>query len=174
MTTEVEDRVAMIDLEKESAKSDDQESKYLSFPLADSLYGIDIQHVKEVVIFSKNMKITQVPHMPSFTKGVINLRGKVIPIIDLRLRFLLEEIDYGGRTCFVVVNIEGVTTGLVVDTVAGVVTFKNVDIDPAPELNDSAQSKFIYGIGKTDDEVYILLDTEKLLHQKELEALKQA
>ncbi|MCG8336574.1 MAG: chemotaxis protein CheW [Proteobacteria bacterium] len=174
MTAEVEERESMVDYDEQSTKKDELESKYLSFPLADSLYGIDIQHVKEVVIFSENMKITQVPHMPGFTKGVINLRGKVIPIIDLRLRFLLDEVEYGGRTCFVVVKIEGVTTGLVVDTVAGVVTFKASDIDPAPELNDSAQSKFIYGIGKTKDEVYILLDTEKLLHQKELEALKKA
>ena len=159
-------------IDEKPVTADELKSKYLSFPLADSLYGIGIQHVKEVVIYTQNMKITQVPHMPSFTKGIINLRGQVIPIIDLRLRFLLEEIDYGGRTCFIVVNIQGISTGLIVDTVAGVVTFNDSDIDPAPELTDSAQSKFIYGIGKAKDEVYILLDTEKLLHQKELEALK--
>lgn len=173
MSTELLDRATLDVDEENSNKKDEKESKYLSFPLADSLYGIDIQHVKEVVIFSENMKITRVPHMPAFTKGVINLRGKVIPVIDLRLRFLLEEIEYGGRTCFVVVDINGITTGLVVDTVAGVVTFKESDIDPAPELDESAQSKFIYGIGKTKEEVYILLNTEKLLHQKELEALQQ-
>lgn len=174
MTTSVEERVSLADMDKPAGKTEEQESKYLSFPLGDSLYGIDIQHVKEVVIFSENMKITEVPHMPKFTKGIINLRGKVIPVIDLRLRFLLEEKAYGDRTCIVVIRIDGVITGLVVDTVAGVVTFNQSDIDPAPELADSAQSKFIYGIGKSNDEVYILLDTEKLLHQKELEALKNA
>lgn len=174
MTLDIEERLSASELEQQQNQTEETESKYLSFPLADSLYGINIQHVKEVVIFSQNMKITQVPHMPAFTKGIINLRGKVIPVIDLRLRFLLEEIEYGGRTCIVVVKIHGVTTGLLVDTVAGVVTFKNIDIDPAPELNDSAQSKFIYGIGKTKEEVYILLDTEKLLQEKELEALKKA
>lgn len=174
MSTDTIERNIQDELAAQKQVSVDSESKYLSFPLADSLYGINIQHVMEVVIYSQNMKITQVPHMPEFTKGIINLRGTVIPVIDLRLRFNLEELEYGGRTCFVVVRIHGVTTGLIVDTVAGVVTFKNNDIDPAPELDDSAQSRFIHGIGKTKDEVYILLDTESLLQQKEIDALKQA
>ncbi len=155
-------------------KVEDIEDKYLSFPLADSRYGIDIQNVLEVVIFSKNMRITKVPNMSTFTKGIINLRGKVIPIIDLRLRFQLEETKYCDRTCFVVVNIHGVTTGLVVDTVSGVVTIPRSEIDPPPEMEESTQSKYIFGLGKTEHEVYILLDTEKLLYKKEIEELTKA
>lgn len=174
MSTDVIERSIQEELSSQKQVVAESESKYLSFPLADSLYGINIQHVMEVVIYSQNMKITQVPHMPPFTKGIINLRGTVIPVIDLRLRFHLEALAYGGRTCFVVVKIHGVTTGLIVDTVSGVVTFKNSDIDPAPDLDTSAQSRFIHGIGKTKDEVYILLDTESLLQQKEIDALMQA
>ncbi len=152
----------------------ERECKFLSFPLADTMYGIDIKNVLEVVIFGSQIKITNVPHLPSFTRGIINLRGKIIPVIDLRVRFQLDEIAYDGRSCIIVVSIHGVTTGLIVDTVAGVVSIPESEVDPAPELDESAQSKFISGIGKTDHDVYILLETETLLHEKEFEALKKA
>lgn len=154
-------------------EGDEQNGQYLTFPLGDTMYGIDISHVLEVVIYSVNTKITKVPHMPSYTKGVINLRGKVIPVIDLRLRFHLEENAFDGRTCFVVVNIRNVTTGLIVDTVTGVVSIPSSEIDPAPELDETAQSQFIAGMGKTEKEVYILLETEKLLQEKEIQKLKE-
>ena len=128
----------------------------------------------EVVIRSTTSKITHLPHMPSYTKGVINLRGKVIPVIDLRSRFLLPEIEYDNRTCFVVVNIQGVTTGLIVDTVSGVVSIPKTEIDPPPELDDSIENQFIDGMGKTKEEVYILLNTEHLLRKKEVVQLKKA
>lgn len=150
---------------------DEQENKYLTFPLHDSLYGIEIRHVLEVVIRSTTSKITQVPHMPDYTKGIINLRGKVIPVIDLRSRFSLPTVEYNDRTCYVIVDIGGVTTGLIVDTVAGVVGILTSNIDPPPELDESTESQFILGMGKTEDEVYVLLDIQKLLRQEELEEL---
>ncbi|PCI27484.1 MAG: chemotaxis protein CheW [SAR324 cluster bacterium] len=149
-----------------------QEGKFLTFPLADSLYGIEISQVLEVVIHSDKTRITKVPHMPLYTKGVINLRGKIIPIIDLRSRFLLSEGESSDRTCFVVVNIHGVITGLVVDTVSGVVTIAQRDIDPAPKLDISIQNQFIAGMGKTQEAVYILLNIDELLEQGEIEELE--
>jgi len=158
----------------EEEEIDDQEGKFLTFPLADSLYGIEISQVLEVVIHSDKTRITRVPHMPVYTKGVINLRGKIIPVIDLRSRFLLTESESNDRTCFVVVNIQGVITGLVVDTVTGVVTIPKADIDPAPKLDASIQNRFIAGMGKTTEVVYILLDIHELLEQEEVKELEDA
>lgn len=158
----------------ETETIDEQAGKFLTFPLQDSLYGIEIQHVLEVVICSTTSKITQVPHMPSYTRGVINLRGKVIPVIDLRSRFKLELTEYNDRTCYVVVNIRGVTTGLIVDTVSGVVGIPPADVDPAPELENNMDNRFIAGLGKTEEDVYILLNIQELLQKQELEALKQS
>ncbi len=152
---------------------DEQEGKFLTFPLHKSLYGIEIRFVVEVVIRDSTSEITEVPHMPAYTKGVINLRGKIIPVIDLRARFLLPEIEYDEFSCFVVVNIQGVTTGLIVDTVSGVVSIPKTDIDPSPELDDSTENQFIAGMGKTKNKVYILLNIEELLQKKELDLLRQ-
>ncbi len=150
-----------------------QEGKFLTFPLEGSLYGIEIQYVLEVVIRSSKIQITEVPHMPSYTKGVINLRGQVIPIIDLRARFQLSEREYDDRTCVVVVNIQGTTTGLLVDTVTGVATIPKNAIDPPPQLDTSAQSRFIAGMGKTKETVYILLDVNQLLGKEEIKEVQK-
>ncbi len=154
-------------------EEDTQEGKFLTFPLENSLYGIEIRYVLEVVIRSNKIQITQVPHMPEYTKGVINLRGKVIPVIDLRARFQLSAREYDDRTCFVVVNIQGMTTGLIVDTVAGVATIAKSDIDPPPQLDTSAQSRFIAGMGKTIETVYILLNVNQLLGKDEIKEFQK-
>ncbi|MBF0288923.1 MAG: purine-binding chemotaxis protein CheW [SAR324 cluster bacterium] len=154
-------------------EEDTQDGKFLTFPLGDSLYGIEIRYVLEVVIRSSKIQITQVPHMPPYTKGVINLRGKVIPVIDLRTRFQIADREYDDRTCFVVVNIQGMTTGLIVDTVAGVATIATRAIDPPPQLDTSAQSRFIAGMGKTAKTVYILLNVNELLGKDEIKEFQQ-
>jgi purine-binding chemotaxis protein CheW len=158
----------------DNAAEDSQRGKYLTFPLLEALYGIEIRHVLEVVIRNPKTKITQIPHMPPFAKGVINLRGKVVPIIDLHLRFGLPESAYDERTCYVVVNISGVITGLVVDTVAGVVGIPEGNIDEPPHLESSIQSRFIAGMGKTPEQVYILLDVNKLFGKEELDLLRRS
>lgn len=167
----IEEAISAIN-SKANEEVEDKDGKYLTFPLAESLYGIEISQVLEVVIHSEKTRITQIPHMPSYTKGVINLRGKIIPVIDLRSRFLLPENEHDDRTCFVVVNIHGVITGLIVDTVSGVVTIPQGDIDPAPELDMSIESHFIAGMGKSKEDVYILLDIGELLVQREIEQLE--
>ena len=162
----------MTDALQADVEENTHEGKFLSFPLADSLYGIDIQYVVEVVIRTNSIKITHVPNMPAHTRGVINLRGKVIPVIDLRTRFQLPPRDYDNRTCFVVVHLQEVVTGLIVDTVSGVVSIPKTEIDPAPQLETALQSRFIAGMGKTKEEVYILLDLNQLLQKEELRQLQ--
>lgn len=142
---------------------DQHENKFLSFPLGELLYGIDIQYIQEVVIWSEKIEVTEIPDMPPYTKGVINLRGKVIPVIDLRERFQLPPQERDYRTCFVVVDINNHTNALIVDTVSGVLNIAPNAVDPAPQLDTSYQSQFIAGMGKTNQKVYILLDLNQLI-----------
>ena len=164
--------VAIASFPDDSVETDSQKGKYLTFPLGDIFYGIEITHVLEVVIRTPKIKITQIPHMPSYAKGAINLRGELVPILDLHIRFELPEIQYTERTCFVVVNIEGIIAGLVVDTVSGVILIPDKDIDEPPHLESSSEQQFITGIGKAKDTVYILIDVRKLFRKKELNQLK--
>lgn len=166
----------------EGIDNDDElsEGSHLTFPLEDSVYGIEITHVQEVVIKTGKIQITKVPHMQDYVSGVVNLRGKVIPILDLRKRFNLLKVDYDDRACYIIVNIQNITTGLLVDTVSGVVAIPEENIDPPPPIQMKAEGhlKFISGLGrvKTGSEsgVHILLDIDKLLQEEELEDLKQS
>ncbi len=143
---------------------DTQKDKYLTFHLAGEDYGIDIVFVTEIVGIQK---ITEIPDMPVFTKGVINLRGKVIPVMDVRLRFNMAERAYDERTCIIVVNINESIVGLVVDEVREVVTIPEAQVEPPPVTNKGQSSRYLKGLGKVDDEVKILLDAEKLLADTE-------
>lgn len=116
--------------------------------------------------------ITKVPHLPSYIKGIINLRGKVIPVIDLGKKFYSRKTKYKNRACIVVVNIKEDTIGLIVDSVSGVINITREEIDPPPQMESSIQSQFIDGMGKTQDEVYILLDVKQLIYKRELEELE--
>ena len=155
----------------EEEEEDTMEGKFLSFPLNNVLYGIAIRYVTEVIRFQE---ITSVPHMPSFVKGVINLRGRVIPVMDVRLRFLLPERAYDDRTCIVVVNMEGTSVGLIVDTVSGVVPIPKEQVEPPPRARKSNEARFISGMGKLGTRVTILLEVSKLLEEKELGQLQEA
>ena len=117
--------------------------------------------------------ITGVPDMPVYVKGVINLRGTVIPVIDLRLRFGMEEQEYGDRTCIVIVNIESIAVGFIVDTVAEVHDILEQDINPPPVFKtDAGRDRFISGLGKIGERVTILIDAHKILQEKDLEAIQ--
>ncbi len=144
-------------------------SRYLTFHLGAEDYGIEIRYVTEIVGVQK---ITEVPDMPEFVKGVINLRGQVIPIMDVRLRFNLPPRDYDERTCVIVVNIEGSVVGLIVDTVQEVREIRPENVSPAPKLGRSEKVRYILGMGKVGDEVKILLDVGKLLREEEIVALQ--
>ena len=155
--------------------SDSKAGKYLTFSLASEEYGIPILKVKEIIGM---MPITSVPQVPNFVKGVINLRGKVIPVIDLRLKFGLEEIDYTERTCIIVVEIESesgtLPTGVIVDSVSEVIAIKDEDIEDTPEFGTTLDTAFISGMAKKDSEIKILLDIDSVVSTTEIDTLANA
>lgn len=164
---EYEDEHFIDDDEDESGK----ENKFLTFRIADEIYGIDISDITEII---EMQKITDVPDMPNFVKGVINLRGKVIPIMDLRLRFNMEEREYDDRTCIIIVNINETAIGFIVDTVLEVVDISEDNIDPPPQFKTaSGYERYVSGIGKIGNDVKILLDADKIVHREELEKITQ-
>ena len=127
---------------------DTQKDKYLTFHLAGEDYGIEIAYVTEIIGIQK---ITEVPDMPDFIKGVINLRGQVIPVMDVRARFKLPSRDYDERTCIVVVDINSTAVGLVVDQVSEVVDIPDAQVEPPPKTGKGASSKYLKGMGKMGD-----------------------
>jgi len=139
---------------------DTQEDKYLTFILSREEYGIEIRHVTEIIGIQN---ITEVPDMPHYIKGVINLRGKVIPVMDVRLRFELEERPYDDRTCIIVINIDDQSVGLIVDRVSEVLDIPKGGVEPPPKVKRGESSRFIQGMGKVGDRVKILLNAHQLL-----------
>ena len=152
-----------------------REGKYLTFTLAEEEYGIGILKIKEIIGM---MPITSVPQTPEFVKGVINLRGKVIPVLDLRLRFGMNSIDYTERTCIIVVEIEGQTgtvlIGVVVDSVSEVLNIKGEDIEDTPTFGTSLNTDYILGMAKIGGNVKILLNIDRVLSTQEVTALEKA
>jgi purine-binding chemotaxis protein CheW len=153
----------------------DKEGKYLTFTMAEEEYGIGILKIKEIIGM---MPITTVPQTPEFVKGVINLRGKVIPVVDLRLRFGIDSIDYTERTCIIVVEIEGqsgtVMIGIVVDSVSEVLNIKGDDIEETPTFGTKLDTDYILGMAKVEGGVKILLDIDRVLSAEEIADLEKA
>lgn len=148
---------------------DTQANKYLFFRIGKESYGIGIRHIIEII---ELQRISEVPDMPGYVKGVINLRGKVIPVIDLRLRFDLEERDYDDRTCIVVTEIERVLIGFIVDTVEEVIEIPEAQVEPPPRFKSaSGRERYISGLGKAGESVKILLDVEKLVRDESVRGL---
>jgi len=143
--------------------------KYLTFALAEEEYGLEILKVREIISMSE---ITSVPKTPEFVKGVINLRGKVIPVIDLRLKFTMEEAPYTDETCIIVVDVNGVEMGIIVDHVSEVLDIAGSDIEDAPEFGSSVDIDFILGMGKAEGRVTILLDISKVIGSEDIASLK--
>jgi len=141
------------------------EGKYLTFVLNNEEYGLEILKVREIIGL---MDITPVPQTPSFMKGIINLRGKVIPVIDQRLKFGIPETEYTKETCIIVVNIENRLMGIIVDTVSEVLDIMAKDIEPPPSLGSSVKTDFMLGMGKIKGKVKILLNIDKVLSLEEL------
>ncbi|MEE9911713.1 MAG: chemotaxis protein CheW [Deltaproteobacteria bacterium] len=149
----------------------DKEGKYLTFCLAGEEYGIGILKVKEIIGI---MPITVVPQTPKYIKGVINLRGKVIPVIDLRLKFTLAAADFTERTCIIVVEImttgRTIMMGIVVDSVSEVLNIKAADIEATPSFGTKLNTDYILGMAKTGGSIKILLDIDRILSVEELQA----
>jgi purine-binding chemotaxis protein CheW len=147
----------------------DREGKYLTFALGQEEYGIGILKVKEIIGM---MPVTAVPRTQGHVKGVINLRGKVIPVVDLRLKFEMEEEDCTERTCIIVVEISGpsgsILTGIVVDAVSEVLSIKGSDIEDAPAFGAKLNTGYILGMAKINGGVKILLDIDKVMGNGEM------
>ncbi len=148
--------------------------KYLTFTLAEETYGIGILKVKEIIGM---MSITSVPQTPDFIKGVVNLRGKVIPVFDLRLKFSMDSIPYSDRTCIIVVEIDGesgtILIGIVVDAVSEVVNITQEEIEETPSFGSRLDTDYILGMAKIEDGVKILLNIDKVLSSVEISALER-
>jgi len=146
--------------------------KYLTFNLDNEEYGLEIIKVQEIIGL---MPITKVPRVPEYMRGVINLRGRIIPTIDLRTKFSLERVDDTDRTCIIVVEIEGskgkINVGIIVDQVAEVLDIAANEIDFAPEFGTSLNTEFILAVGIVKGEVKILLDIDKVLTTEEVQAV---
>ncbi len=144
-------------------KGDSQ--KFLTFILEDEEYGIEILKVREIIGM---MPITPVPQSQHTLKGVINLRGKIIPVFDLRLIFGMGEKDYDSETCIIIVDVAGRLAGIVVDTVSEVMDVRDDDIETSSGLEAGFNSQFIMGISKVNDKIRILVDIDNILGDKEL------
>ena len=142
--------------------------KYLTFVLAEESYGLEILKVREIIGL---MSITAVPRTPEFVKGVINLRGKVIPVLDLRLKFGMPEAKHTEETCIIVVQVGAVEMGILVDKVSEVLNIQGKDIEDAPSFGTEVNTDFILGMGKANSKVIILLDIGKVLTQDEVAEL---
>ncbi len=146
--------------------------KYLTFALANEEYGLEILKVREIIGF---MEITAVPRTPDFVKGVINLRGQVIPVVDLRAKFEMESTEVTEQTCIIVVEIAAkdrkFDTGIVVDRVQEVLDIEEGQIEDSPDFGSSVETDFILGMGKIGDSVKILLDIDRVLSGDQLSSV---
>ena len=149
-----------------------QRGKYVTFKSGNEYFGLKIQYVNEIIVFQE---ITEIPESADYLKGLINLRGKIIPVIDVRLRFKQEPFEYNDRTCIIVINVKDIVIGLIVEKIAEVVEIQEENILPTPSLGhtDKSQNQYVYGIGKVGDSVKLLLDPEKLIKDEDLEAIAQ-
>ncbi len=152
-------------------EEDTQKDRFLTFSLGKESYGIEIKYVIEIIGIQS---ITQIPELPEYVRGIINLRGKIIPVLDVRLRFKKEPKEYNDRTCVIVVDIQDISIGLIVDTVAEVVNISEEDMVDPPQMNKGFNNRYIKKIGKIGDEVKLLLDCEKLLTEDELEDISES
>ena len=146
--------------------------QHLAFGLGGELFAMGIRHVKEVIQFGE---MTRVPLMPPFVRGVINLRGAVVPVIDLSIRFGREATDASRRTCVVILDVPRgdalMVLGILVDNVSEVLSLADSEIEPPPALGNDPRARFILGIGKTDERFVILLDVARILSESELSEL---
>lgn len=157
-----------------SNEHDTQKGKYMTFKSGNEYFGLGIQYVNEII---QLQAITAIPETEDYIKGLINLRGKVIPVVDVRLRFKQEPFEYNDRTCIIVINIKSMMVGLIVEKIAEVVEIQDENILPPPSIgraDKAAHNKYVYGIGKVGDTVKLLLDPDKLLNDDDMSVVEQA
>lgn len=136
------------------------DGRFLSFQVGKETYGIKIRYVIDIVGLQP---LTEMPEMPDYMKGIINLRGKIIPIMDVRIRFKMTRREYDDRTCIIVIDMNGISIGLVIDSVCEVLTIGDEEIMKKPEMITKTGCDYINGIGRIDNQVILLIDCGKLL-----------
>ncbi len=149
----------------------EDEDQYLTFMLGEELYGVDILRVQEIKGYSK---LTRIPNTPAFIKGVLNLRGAIVPIIDLRIKFTMEQVEYTMFTVIVVVVVRDRIMGMVVDTVSDVLFISGKDIQLPPALGKKVDVSFISGIARSGENLVTLLDIDRVLTDEEMEQVATA
>ncbi|MGM0824425.1 MAG: chemotaxis protein CheW [Pseudomonadota bacterium] len=145
--------------------------EFLVFSLGEEEYAIDILKVQEIRGYEN---VTRIANAPDFIKGVTNLRGVIVPIVDLRIKFHLENVEYGGQTVVIVVNVADRVVGIVVDGVSDVMTLTPDQIKPAPEFGVTLSSDFLSGLGSLDDRMLVIVDIDKLLTSEEMALVDSA
>ena len=151
-------------------EEDTQKNRFLTFMVDSECYCLEIRIVTEIIGIQN---ITTVPEAPGFIKGVINLRGRVIPVMDVRLRFKKEPLEYNDRTCIIVVDMQDLSVGLIVDSVSEVLTILEQDIVPPPEFY-TARNRYIQGIAKAGGGIKMILDCNKMLTEEEKNEVSEA
>ena len=146
-------------------------SEYLAFKLGDEEYGIDILKVQEIRGYEN---VTRIANAPEFIKGVINLRGIIVPIVDMRIKFNLGEPSYDQFTVVIILSIAGRVMGMVVDSVSDVTTLQPDQIRPAPQMGSALNTDYLVGLGTVEERMLILLDIERLMSSAEMGLLQQA
>jgi len=149
-------------------EEDTQKGRFLTFLIGKETYGIEIRFVTEIIGIQA---ITEMPEMPVYVKGIINLRGKIIPVMDVRLRFGKQPRAYDDRTCVMVIGFDGASIGFIVDSVSEVLTIPEQDIAELPSMNTGVKNGYIKNIGKAGAGVVLIIDCEKLISADELERL---
>lgn len=145
-------------------KIEKKKQKYVTFMSGKEYFGLKIEYVNEIIVLQE---ITEIPETEDYIKGLINLRGKIIPVIDVRLRFRQEPFEYNDRTCIIVINVDNTVVGLIVEKIAEVVEISEENLIPSPTIarqDKSQQDRYVYAIGKVGNSVKLLLDPDKLLH----------
>ena len=148
-----------------------QLNEFLTFTLGEEEYGVEILRVQEIRGYEA---VTHIANAPDFIKGVINLRGVIVPIVDMRIKFGMSRVEYDQFTVVIILNVAGRVVGMVVDGVSDVITLGNEQIRPAPELVNGLGSKYIIGLGTVDDRMLILMDIEKLMTSAEMALIEQS
>ena len=156
-----------------SEQQDSLKEKYVTFMSGHEYFGLKIEYVNEIIVLQE---ITAIPESEDYIKGLINLRGKIIPVIDVRLRFKQEPIEYTDRTCIIVIQVQSTVVGLIVEKIAEVVEIPEENLLPSPSIghNDKTKERYVYAIGKVGDSVKLLLDPDKLISDEDLSMMEQA
>lgn len=159
------------EIKEELLEEDVQKGKFMTFQTGKEYFGISISYVNEIIAMQP---ITAIPEVDDYIKGLINLRGKIIPVIDVRIRFKMKPKEYTDRTCIIVIDVKSTVIGLIVEKIAEVDTILDDDIVPPPSLGhrENGHNKYVYGLARTGNSVKLLLDPEKLIEQEVLEAFE--